>query len=117
MMQPLADLYFLTILEHLKDEGASDMRLEAALLRIKEVQDVRCVTCFISPIYTEGICSLYVYLQHLQEDVEIQIGEKLLCLIELQAVVQIALEKIAETLTSTETRQSVSKPMYITSQL
>ena len=40
MMQPLADLYFLTVLEHMKDEKASGMRLETALQIIKEVQDV-----------------------------------------------------------------------------
>ena len=40
MMQPLADMYFLTVLEYMKDEKVSGMLLETALLSIEEVQDV-----------------------------------------------------------------------------
>ena len=40
MMQPLADLYFVVVLEHLKDKKGSGMTLEGALHTIKTVQDV-----------------------------------------------------------------------------
>ena len=40
MEQPLADVYFLVVMEHMRDEKMADMRLETLLYKITNISEV-----------------------------------------------------------------------------
>ena len=40
MEQPLADVYFLVVMEHMRDEKMADMRLETLLHKITNISEV-----------------------------------------------------------------------------